>query len=94
MAISLDAATSMHTVISSDHECCPAGNNGELHVSASCCTVHHQPATATSATDLNPSLEMMHANLSAALLAAATIAPPSGGKTSPPLRRPATKLRI
>ncbi len=82
-----------HTVGAPEHACCPTKQHSE-HTSISCCTVHHQSAVATRATDISPSLEMEPANITATLLPAATVGPRSGGKTGPPPRRPATKLRI
>jgi hypothetical protein len=93
-AMSANQSMTSHTIGSADHACCPTKNDGEPHTSVSCCTVHHQSALATSATNLNTSLEISPASLPGTLFAGATVAPPSGGKTGPPLRRPATKLRI
>jgi hypothetical protein len=95
-AMTMPANQSMtsHTIGSADHACCPTKNDGESHASVSCCTVHHQSAIATSPTNLNPSLEISPAGLPATLFIGATVAPPAGGKTGRPHRRPATKLRI
>ena len=95
-AMTAFAASSMasHAITAPDHECCPAKSDSGMHTSISCCTVHHQSAIATAAASLDASLDTGSAILPEIHLAGATVAPPSGGKTGPPLRRPTTKLRI
>jgi len=59
----------MHSMSSSEHACCPKQTSGS-QMSGSCCTVHHQPASPASATDLQ------QANI--AFLAAFPLPSPTG----------------
>ncbi|MBS1798498.1 MAG: hypothetical protein JSS95_01595 [Acidobacteria bacterium] len=88
------ASVAAHTITTPEHECCPTKGDSGMHTSISCCTVHHQSVIATAATSLDTSLDVSPAVLPEIHLAGAAVAPPSNGKTGPPLRRPATKLRI
>jgi hypothetical protein len=93
-AMTMDAASPAISVTAQDHDCCPSSAPMQQHSTVSCCTVHHQPAAASASDNPNPTGEVTAASLPASFMAAATVAPPSGGKTGAPPRRPATKLRI
>jgi hypothetical protein len=41
----------MHSMSASGHACCPNHSPADTQVSNACCTVHHQPASATSASE-------------------------------------------
>src|SRR3954463_5202788 len=83
-----------HLVGASDHACCPQRSPAGEPTSTTCCTVHHQPASAISALELEQPDLIADSLLSTPLWDASAIYPSANRKIGISAQPPPIALRI
>jgi len=82
-----------HAVNTAEHACCPQRSPAGEHLSTTCCTVHHQPTSASSRVEAERASTTAHA-LQAPVFSAAAVYPPAGKKLGRPPSPRLVALRI